>query len=243
MLRWLWIVIVHAARTAAPPQPMHVPTLRQAGALYLLVADGAAARCEAWTIAPEAGGRGNLVRDAAGEHDELAFEIQDRAVVLMDSARTRGDDSASQSCGWSLGDAYEADDAVVVGGARWFRTAAACEDARAAHRRVAVAPALGCALDATPPARAAATHARFDRLLARGGTLYSRGDARCTPVRIRPAPAGGGGLAGSLAWTVVRDDGVRGTTGYDFEYARGADAITLLGPGTTWADGGAEGFG
>lgn len=216
---------------------MHLPTLRRPGTLYLLVAEGAAASCQAWTVAPDAAGRGRLERDAGGVHETLDYEVQGHAVALLDDALGTGD---SQSCDVAPSDGYEADDAVVVGGARWFRTAAACDDARAAHRRVAVTPALGCALDTTPDAARARTHARFDRLVARGGTLFALGDDACTPVRVVPPVKDGDG---ALEYDDVRDDGVRGTTGYDFIYTPGSDQITLLGPGTTWADGSGMAYG
>jgi hypothetical protein len=48
---------------------------------------------------------------------------------------------------------------------------------------------------------------------------------------------------GSFEHDVVRDDGVKGTTGLGYEMKRGAATITFLGPGTTWRDGSSQAFG
>lgn len=239
-----------AAPSVAPPVATPadlVPTLSRPGELFLLVADRGRATCERWQVDPA---QHRLVRDegtpAAPVTHELDFRVTGRQLAVEWASRTYANgDAGSSECDARV-EVRELPDALDVGGARWFRTAAGCEDARAHHARVAIAPDLGCTLPATPGDRAhEASRARFERVLARGGTLFAIDGARCSPVRVVPArdPDRRDTLEGELDSPVVDDQGMHGTTTYNYELARGSDQLTLLGPSTTWSDGSSDAFG
>ena len=233
-----------AAAPAVPaPAAPALPTFAKPGELFMLAATGATARCEAWTIDPE-----NRVLTSKQERHELAFEVTGKTLSFTGLTHYRGEESyESGSCSMRF-EARETDQAIVIDGAKLFRTAEGCAAALAQHERVALR--LDCAVaDAPAPARVQqASRARLEALLAYGGSLHTivdgpRGET-CRSVRVRPGKARERGwLEGSLEYDVVRDDGVKGTTGLTYEMRRGAAKITFLGPGTTWRDGSAQAFG
>ena len=176
---------------------------------------------------------------AAPVTHELELRVTGSQLVVDWVSRTYASgDGGSSECDAKLA-VRELPDALDVGGARWFRTAAGCEDARAHHARVAIAPDLGCTLPARPDDHVrAASRARFERVLARGGALFAIDGARCSLVRVVPSRAtarrtGRALLEGELDSAIVDDHGLRGTTSYSYEHARGSDELTLLGPSTT----------
>jgi len=209
----------------------------------MLAVTGATARCEAWTIDPE-----NRMLISKQERHELAFEVTGKTLSFTGLTHYHGEESyESGSCSMRF-EARETDQAIVVDGAKLFRSAAGCAAALAKHERVALK--LDCTVaDAPAPARAQqASRTKLEALLAYGGSLHTivdgpRGET-CRSVRVHPAKARARDwLEGSLEYDVVRDDGVKGTTGLTYEMKRGATKITFLGPGTTWRDGSAEAFG
>jgi hypothetical protein len=133
-----------------------------AGTWYVLRADGGAARCEAWTST------------------ESSVTIGARTIELSsEGARVY----LGSDCGdaWSV---HEVDGELDVDGATWFHARATCEAAVRRHARVAMAaPACVLPAPAAPPAPPASTRATFERVLARGGTLYA--DNACQPVAVR----------------------------------------------------------
>jgi hypothetical protein len=234
-----------APTVAAAPAPAApaLPTFAKPGELFMLAVTGATARCEAWTIDPE-----YHVLISKQDRHELAFEVTGKTLSFTRLTHYRGEDSyETGSCGMRF-EARETDQAIVIDGAKLFRSAEGCAAALAKHERVALLLDCGIA-DAPAPARVQqATRAKLEALLASGGSLYSIVDGpsgdTCRSVRVRPAKTRERGwLEGSLEYDVVRDDGVKGTTALTYEMKRGATKITFLGPGTTWRDGGVQAFG
>lgn len=208
----------------------------------MIAVTGTAARCEAWTIDPE-----RRVLISKQDARELSFEVTGKTLAFTELTRYRGEEIAgSGSCTTRL-DARETEQAIVLEGAKLFRTAEGCAAAVQRHERVATR--LDCDLDEerAPERAQRATRAKLEALLAQGGALYSivdgPGGDTCRAVRVRAAEPRGAWLAGALEYDAVRDDGVKGTTSLGYEMKRGASTITFLGPGTTWRDGMSQAFG
>jgi hypothetical protein len=210
----------------------------------MLAVAGTTARCEAWTIDPER----RVLIAKQGAH-ELAFEVSGKTLTFTELTRFRGAESSeSGSCNMRFA-AHETDQAIVLDGAKLFRTAERCAAAIEHHERVATKLDCSVADDPAPARVQQATRAKLETMLAQGGTLYSIVDGpsgdTCRTVRVRARKARDRGwLEGSFDHDVVRDeDGVKGTTSLGYQMKRGATTITFLGPGTTWRDGAAQAFG
>jgi hypothetical protein len=237
-----------AGRPVGKLELSSAPPIAMPHELYMLIADGKTAHCQQWRVdTVQNTMSAHVVVAGRGADDDISFRIDGASLELLDYARTYSEDeSASTTCTTKL-DVHESDRGLLVGDATWFRTQPMCEAAIANHERVATE--LDCAIVEQAPANVQrATRTVFERVLARGGRLFSIVDGpngkHCSPVRVRAARGGiRDVLQGDFEVSVVRDDGMKGTRALSYEYRRGADKITLLGPGTTWADGGAEAFG
>jgi hypothetical protein len=219
-----------------------LPTFARSGELFMVVVAGTTARCEAWTIDAD-----RRVLISKQDARELAFEVSGKTLAFTGLTRYRGDElHESGSCDMRF-EARETDLAIVLDGAKLFRTAAGCATAVAHHERVATNLECAIAGERAPERAQQATRARFETMLAHGGTLYTIVDGpdgdTCRTVRVRAAKARDRWLGGSFEHDVVRDDGVKGTTSLSYEMKRGATTITFLGPGTTWRDGSSQAFG
>lgn len=240
---------VATAPIAEPPAPPVPPApfaaLTAAKTWFVLEADGRTASCQAWTVDPDAK---QLTSKRASHTATFAFEITPTTLKLTDHQLTRAEnDWIASSCGETFEVKHAADGHLLVGSAIWFADATACETAIREHRRVAMD--MTCALQLpTPEKMAKATQATFERLLAKGGSLYSvvadaKGHDTCQRVRVKSR----GKHEGTFEWDVVRDDdGVKGT--YELGYSLGrtehrTPRLWLTGPGGTWADGTSWGMG
>lgn len=226
---------VAPAAPAAPAAPV-LPTFAKPGELYVVTVAGPTARCEAWTIDPA-----RRVMISKQDARELDFEVSGRILAVTGLAFTQGDLAGSTTSCNLRGEARETDQAIVIDGAKLFRTADECAAAVEHHARVATT--FDCGSFEEPPERVQrATRAKLEGMLARGGTLYSIVDApggdTCETVRVRARKASDrGSLEGSLEYDEVSADGVKGTTSYGYQMQRGATRISLLGPSATFRDG------
>lgn len=229
-----------AAEPPPPPRPPPFALLASPGEMFMLVIEDGRATCQRWEVAPGDAGAVQLRHD----QDVLDLAVTPGHVALVGRARPTAEDSASTTCSRVFAarsfpartDGGPAD--LDVEGAQWFARRDACEDARARHRRVATNLA-SCDLEPfLPEPVRAASRARLDRMLARGGTMYTDVDGTCRAVRIVPARrATGAQLEGSLI-TEQRRGRRRTVTSYGYQKQSGADEITLLGPSTRETAGG-----
>jgi hypothetical protein len=254
-----WLLVGACAARARHPSSVpagELPTLERAGALYVLVVGERDATCERWTVdqwsgAPSSGSGSWLVRPSvrgAGAHGEtvttqIAYHFAAGRLSIVEVASYYDDDRThlgGAGCSTAVElDTREDADALVVGGARWFRTAQGCEQARGEHRPVASLHDLGCGVPDVSEAAALATGARFERVLEDGGELFTIVDdgrvASCTSTRVVPRHSHASDvLAGRLVTAAVSDNGARGTITYGYELPRGTNVMDLVGPAVEW---------
>ena len=241
-----------AGRTSASglmpaPSELRTPLLAQANTLYMLMLDGAKPRCVQWLVEPELGSMTSH-RVVAGRDvvDRIAYRTKGNLLELLDYSREYSTDNwESTSCDTTFS-IKETERGLVVDSAIWFRTGEQCAEAIANRERVAMH--LECEMhDRVSPKAEKSSRTRFEDVLALGGKLFTvvEGETgpRCTHVKVVPARGARDVFEGVVQHPVVRDDGVKGTQALSYEYRRGADKITFLGPGTTWKDGAVEAFG
>lgn len=185
------------------------------GTLFVLALHGTTPTCDPWSITPTTLTSDGVTVDAHVAGDELVFE-----------GIHRGELTATCTSELPL---HENSDGFDVGGARWFRTRAACQAAVRRHAHVAMR--WPCDIDDDAPADPVpATKRRFDAVLAYGGILYAEG--ACNRVRFEARKTTASSIEGSLSYRIAG-----GMEGYDYEGKRGDPQLTLLGPGDVMDDG------
>lgn len=233
------------ARTPSPPV---LPTFTQPGTIYMPALAGDQPLCEAWTIDGEGKrlvntrpyGTASITRTVAFTLD--GSKLVPGEVTWRDDSDS--DNWTASSC--SASDALELrerEDAIVLAsGAKWFRTEEGCAQAIAEHARVVTewcAPGYepDRTLEPDEP-----TRQKFEKLLARGGTLYSivdgpQGDT-CKPIRVRTGSIyGTHDLEGTFTWRVVDDEGVKGTASAAYQLQRGETKMMMLDGGEQYENG------
>lgn len=230
------------AEPSAPPVPpapaAPFAALTTSKTWFVVEVEGRTASCRPWTIDPDAK---QLTSKRPTHTATFSYELTDTTLKLTDHQLTRAeDDWIASSCDQTFPLKNAPDGHILVDAAMWFADAATCETAVREHRRVAMN--MTCALELPALEKAAnVTQTRFERLLAKGGSLYSivagpKGDT-CQRVRVKSR----GKHEGTFEWDVVReDDGVKGI--YELGYSLGrtehkTPRLWLTGPGGTWADG------
>lgn len=199
----------------------------------MVVVAGTAARCEAWTVDPER----RVLASKQGAR-ELSFEVSGKTLAFTALTRYQGGEVDSNGSCHMQYEPRETEQAIVLGGAKLFRTAGACDAALASHERVATRLECAGIEDPVPEPAQRASRTRFEAMLAGGGTLYSPAGETCQAVRVRAQKtAERGVLEGELEYDVVDEDGMKGTTSSGYSMRRGASQIMLLGSSTTWRDG------
>jgi hypothetical protein len=218
-----------------------LPTFEKPGQLFLLMFDGTKPRCQVWNVDAE---NHELTAKAGATATSMTYRIHGTKLFLDDLRRIDADGEQSTTCSENH-DVKEEADALVVDGAKWFRSVAACDAAIAAHARVATM--LSCEMNWVPSEKeAAAARPKFEKILGRGGTMYSivespKGDI-CQRVKFSPSKRTGEMLEGELSYPIEIDH-VKGTEAYTYELAPGGTTITLLGPGRVMQDGNSLAFG
>ncbi|MBK7076285.1 MAG: hypothetical protein IPH44_28740 [Myxococcales bacterium] len=229
---------VAMAQRATPPTPAP-GRLARPGALYLIVVEDGAARCQRWDVVPGAAGQGQLTREVAfgGEvgAEWLDFEINAGGLSLTGRGRTVAKRAVSMTCTVPL-PVSELDGALAVGASRWFLDAAGCAAALARHAPVAI-DLRDCELEPLLAAEVRqATKRDFEALLRGGGDVYFDDDGRCVAAHVqasRQQPAGG---ASGQFWRPIVARGVRGRGSVGYRLLTARDELLLLGRSATFPD-------
>ena len=199
--------------------PARAALLDKVETLTVLVVDAEGrGSCEPWRVDPE---KHQLI----GKSATRTYSIGEDRVNLD----TITDDRGTHSCHISR-PAHDHPDALVVDGASWFRDPKACATALA--KRDPVAMDLGDC-DSPPVVtdkQLATTRARFEGLLAHGGTVFAIAQDGAAPrceavtVRVDRDRADPGQLAASFV-SVYEDAQVRVTTAIPYTMAPGDDTL------------------
>jgi hypothetical protein len=202
------------SRKPVPPAPP-LATFSKPGTLYMLDVDGL--QCRAWTIEPGEHGRGKLVGPVALDYESSG----DRLAV----------------CGMEWPDVAETADGIAIYGAVWFRDAKSCAAARAKHRRVATDFSRCMPAKPSPAPNA---RARLERVLTRGGSLYTVIDdhgPRCSEVTALPDSVGHGAFHYALRSSDLQGRPIRGRTTWQYFFSSGSETIAIMDGSTSWSDG------
>jgi hypothetical protein len=195
--------------------------------MYVMVVVGDAPRCEPWTIIPDASApdKGTMttrwVVDGVTHgltidyvRDVVKLHMETYAHRVAEDARETGECGLESAAGWNGVE-------LVVGSARWFTTAHACEAAIDAKRPVAM-DFESCddeffthddlRLPELSDGVRASSLGRFRRVLREGGEMHVIDEAEdgrlsCKAIELPGGSARDGELDGSMVWTEPDDDG------------------------------------